>query len=77
MAAEHARVSIGSFFQREFFDHRAHSGKRGETQGVFGVAGSAGSPALQALAAVDERDAGDCDGLHIHADDQQRYTLAA
>ena len=42
VAAQHAGVGFGSFFEGKFFNHRAHAGKRGKAQGGFGIAGGAG-----------------------------------
>jgi hypothetical protein len=39
LAAHHARVSLGRFFQRIGFNHGAHAGELGEVQSIFGVRG--------------------------------------
>ncbi len=44
--AHHASIAFGCLFQRQFFDHRAHPGRRGEAQGIFRIRRCSGRPAL-------------------------------
>src|SRR5271169_2104474 len=46
VAAQHARVSLGCFFERICLDHGTHAGQFGEVQCVFGIGGGSRSPAL-------------------------------
>src|SRR5262249_35053654 len=63
VAAQHARVSLASFFERVGFDHGAHASQFGEAQRVLGVNRCARSPALNCSTAEDELYRRDLNGI--------------
>src|ERR1044072_5804668 len=71
VAAEHARVSLRSLFERICLNHRAHAGQLGEAQRVLGIGRRPRGPALNRPTPRDELYRRDLDGMGVRAYDQE------
>src|SRR5208282_2151664 len=63
LAAHHARVSFGRFFERVCLDHGTHAAQFGETQCVLGVGCRSSSPALNRSTSSNELYRRDLNGI--------------
>src|ERR1019366_811136 len=70
-ATDHLVVGFGSFFEREFLNHRTDSGQGAELHRVFGICRDAGGPSVDRLAAGDQLQWRYGDGVWAGTDHEQ------
>src|SRR6266496_3691443 len=68
LAAQHSRVSLGRFFQRICFDHRAYAAQFGKAQCVLRVGWCSRGPALNRSTSADELYRCDLNGIKCRTD---------
>src|SRR5215472_13475312 len=63
LAAKHALVCLGGFFERTGFNHGTHAGELGKAQRVLGIRWCSRCPTLNRSTSHDELNRCDIDGL--------------